>query len=60
MIISFDVDRSVFPRCLDDLKREGVEIRKVEEVGPAGGNPRLTVLVDDRKVFDRLGDFYFG
>lgn len=60
MIISFDVDFNQLNEVQAYLKLNQIEIVKFVENGPAGGNPRFTVLVDHKESAQLIIDLYFG
>jgi hypothetical protein len=65
MIVSFDfayTDRARFDALIARLTAAGAsfEVRSFDNDGPAGGNPSVEILCEDRASVDAFRDFYFG
>lgn len=60
MIIKFDIDFNQLSEVQAFLKLNQIEILQFDENGPAGGNPRFTIIVEDKQTALRILDLYFG
>lgn len=60
MLLTLDVPEENVPEFRALCKRHRIDIVQFNPQGPAGGNPRFTVVTDMRETFLLVGDFYFG
>ncbi len=60
MLVTIDIPSESLAAFHALCTKQGIEIQETEEQGPAGGNPRFSIVVPDRAALSSLGKFYWG
>jgi hypothetical protein len=60
MFVTIDLPAQSLPSFKTLCRDQGIEINRIQEVGPAGGNPCVDIAVHSRAAMEALARFYWG